>query len=101
ATVLFFAGPMVGSCIWPIVGGLYSRRASPIAASLAMILGTTCGLVAYFTIGWFVSSLIGAAVSGIVFGITMWIAPDDFDFKKLSAPPPERTIPKPITTEVI
>ena len=80
ATVLFFAGPMVGSCIWPIVGGLYFRSASPMAACLAMISGTVLGLVAYFTIGWFVASLVGAAVSGVVFGLCIWLAPDDFDF---------------------
>lgn len=85
ATVLFFAGPMVGSCIWPIVGGLYWRRASPIAA--AMVAGSVFGLVAYFAIGWFVASLVGAAVSGIVFAIAIVIAPDDFDFQTLAKPP--------------
>jgi len=84
ATVLFFAGPMVGSCIWPIVGGLYFRRASPIAAFLAMTLGTGIGLIAYFTIGWFVASLVGAAVSGIVFAVSMTLAPDDFEFASLA-----------------
>jgi Na+/proline symporter len=84
ATVLFFAGPMVGSCIWPIVGGLYWRRASPIAASAAMILGSTTGLIAYFAIGYFTASLIGAAVSGVVFGLLTWLYPDDFDFRRLA-----------------
>jgi Na+/proline symporter len=88
ATVLFFAGPMVGSCIWPIVGGLYFRQASPLAACLAMLAGSGCGLIAYFTIGWFVASLVGAAVSGVVFGITVLLAPDDFDFQSLAAQQP-------------
>jgi urea-proton symporter len=57
ATVLFFAGPLVGSCIWPIVGGLYWRRASPVAAGAAMVSGSLIGLLAYFGIGWFVGSL--------------------------------------------
>ena len=84
ATVLFFAGPMVGSCIWPIVGGLYFRKSSPIGACLAMVLGTCVGLIAYFTIGWFVASLVGATVSGIVFGASYWLAPGDFDFSVLA-----------------
>ncbi|QEG00108.1 Sodium/proline symporter [Stieleria maiorica] len=87
ATVLFFAGPMVGSCIWPIIGGLYFRRSSPIAACAAMVAGTSLGLVAYFMIGWFVASLVGAAVSGVVFLIAMVFYPDDFDFKLLSDSP--------------
>lgn len=80
ATVLFFAGPMVGSCIWPIVGGLYFRRPGSMAASASMISGSVFGLVAYFTIGWFVASLVGAAVSGLVFAVLTWADPDDFDF---------------------
>lgn len=87
ATVLFFAGPMVGSCIWPIVGGLYSRRPTPKTAALAMILGSGAGLIAYFTIGWFVSSLVGAAVSGFVFGIGTWLSSDEFDFSSLAESP--------------
>ncbi|QDS87563.1 Sodium/proline symporter [Rosistilla ulvae] len=84
ATVLFFAGPMVGSCIWPIVGGLYFGRPSPWAAGAAMVAGSSLGLVAYFAIGWFVASLIGATVSGIVFALLTWLIPDRFDFKQLS-----------------
>ncbi|QEG39207.1 sodium:solute symporter family protein [Roseimaritima ulvae] len=87
ATVLFFAGPLVGSCIWPILAGLYFRSASPIAACAAMVLGSVSGLVAYFAIGWFVASLIGAAVSGIVFAIAVHLWPDEFDFRTLREPP--------------
>ncbi|QDV68225.1 Sodium/proline symporter [Rosistilla carotiformis] len=86
ATVLFFAGPMVGSCIWPIVGGLYFRRPSPWAAGAAMVVGSSVGLVAYFTIGWFVASLIGATASGIVFALLTWLLPDRFEFDQLSQP---------------
>lgn len=92
ATVLFFAGPLVGSCIWPIVGGLYWRRASPHAAGAAMVSGSLIGLLAYFTIGWFVGSLVGAAVSGIVFGIGSWLSPDRFDFATLAEPPAGRGV---------
>jgi Na+/proline symporter len=84
ATVLFFAGPLVGSCIWPIVGGLYFGRPSPLAAAASMIVGSVIGLISYFTIGWFVASLVGAAASGIVFGLATWLAPSDFQFEKLS-----------------
>lgn len=84
AAVLFFAGPMVGSCIWPIVGGLYFKRPSPMAASLAMISGSVIGLIAYFAIGWFVASLVGATISGIVFLVGTLCLPDDFDFGSLS-----------------
>ncbi len=65
ATVLFFAGPLVGSMIWPIVTGLYWRRATTIGAIGGMVLGAGVGLIAYFAIGWYVASLIGTAVSMI------------------------------------
>lgn len=100
ATVLFFAGPMVGSCIWPIVGGLYYRRPSPWAAAAAMVIGSSLGLVAYFTIGWFVASLVGAAVSGIVFGLLTWIIPDNFQFSQLSQQGPPTDADRPLQTGV-
>ncbi|MCO8121594.1 urea transporter [Stieleria sp. TO1_6] len=86
ATVLFFAGPLVGSCIWPIVGGLYLKTPGPVAAGSAMIIGSALGLVAYFAIGWFVASLVGAAVSGIVFAVVTLASPNQFDFSLLSEP---------------
>ncbi len=86
AAVLFFAGPLVASCIWPIVGGLYYRRPGPIAAAAAMVVGSLVGLVAYYTIGWMVASLVGATVSGIVFSVLVWLQPHDFDFELLSEP---------------
>jgi len=63
ATVLFFAGPLVGAMIWPIVTGLYWRRATTTGAIGGMLLGGGIGLIAYFQIGWYVASTIGTAVS--------------------------------------
>lgn len=63
ASVLFFAGPLVGSMIWPIITGLYWRRATSTGAIGGMLLGGGAGLISYFTIGWYVASLIGTAVS--------------------------------------
>jgi len=91
ATVLFFAGPMVGSCIWPIVGGLYFRQASPVAACASMVSGSVIGLIAYQTSGWFVASLVGAAISGIVFWTIVLLKPARFDFSLLSVPAEELT----------
>ena len=62
------------------VGPVRSRRASP------CVQVAFSGLIAYFTIGWFVASLVGAAVSGVVFGISMLLAPDDFEFESLIRP---------------
>lgn len=63
ASVLFFAGPLVGAMIWPIVTGLYWRSATSVGAIGGMLLGGGAGLIAYFQIGWFVASTIGTAVS--------------------------------------
>ena len=63
ATVLFFAGPLVGAMIWPIVTGLYWRRANTVGAVGAMLLGAGVGLFCYFAIGWYVATLISTATS--------------------------------------
>src|SRR5690606_35320245 len=61
ASVLFFAGPMVGSMIWPVATGLFWKKANAKGAILGMLLGSAIGLAAYFAIGWYAASLLGAA----------------------------------------
>jgi len=84
ATVLFFAGPMVGSAIWPIVTGLFWKKANAKGALAGMILGTVIGLIAYFHLGWYTASLIGAAVSMVTVVIATYAFPADFDWKTLN-----------------
>ncbi len=83
ATVLFFAGPMVGSTIWPIATGLFWKKANTKGALTGMVAGSVIGLIAYFQIGWYAASLIGAAVSMLVVIIATKLAPGDFDWKVL------------------
>lgn len=89
ATVLFFAGPMVGSTIWPIATGLFWKQVNAQGVFWAMVLGTTSGLVAYFTIGWFSASLIGATVSMLITVGSTWLAPQDFSWQTLDEAHPE------------
>jgi Na+/proline symporter len=84
ATVLFFAGPMVASTIYPIVMGLYWKTASAKGAIWAMVLGTGIGLAAYFELGWYSASLIGATVSILVTTAFARWQPENFDWKNLN-----------------
>ncbi|MEX2381454.1 MAG: sodium:solute symporter family protein [Opitutales bacterium] len=84
AAVLFFAGPMVGSAIWPVAAGLFWRRANPLGAFLAMLLGSIVGLIFYFEIGWYSGSLVGAAVSMIIVLLSTSFFPRDFDWNTLN-----------------
>jgi Na+/proline symporter len=83
ADVLFFAGPLVGSTIWPILTGLYWRRASGIAAVLAMVVGSGVGLIAYFEIGWYAGALVGTGVSCIITLVGAAVPTGLFDWRKL------------------
>ena len=83
ASVLFFAGPMVGSTIWPIATGLYWKSASRIGATAGMLLGSGIGLIAYFQLGWYTASLIGAAVSMIVVILCARLFPENFQWSML------------------
>ena len=84
ATVLFFAGPLVGSTIWPIIAGLFWRSANPFGAVLAMILGSTIGLLAYSRIGWYSGALVGTAVSFVVVVLASLVRPQSFDWNLLA-----------------
>lgn len=83
ATVLFFAGPMVGSTIWPIATGLFWKKANATGAILGMLLGTIAGLAAYFYVGWYTASLCGAAVSMVVVVCYAYFKPADFNWQQL------------------
>ncbi|MEZ5743427.1 MAG: sodium:solute symporter family protein [Sphingomonadaceae bacterium] len=83
ATVLFFAGPLVGAMIWPIVAGLYWRRATSVGAIGGMLLGGGVGLVSYFAIGWYVASTIATAVSMVWVLGAAWLSNDQYDWNLL------------------
>lgn len=83
AELLYFTGAFVASTIWPIAAGLYWRRASAAGAFLAMLLGTTIGLAAYFVIGFYVAALVSAFVSMTVVWSTARLRPADFDWADL------------------
>ena len=89
ATVLFFAGPMVGACIWPIATGLFWKKANARGALWGMLLGSVVGLIAYFQLGWYTASLIGAAVSMVVVLITTVLSKQEFDWHTLDEVHPE------------
>ncbi|MDH5183089.1 MAG: urea transporter, partial [Gammaproteobacteria bacterium] len=84
ASLLYFTGAFVASTIWPIVAGLYLRKANATGASLAMLAGTVLGLWAYFAIGFYVAALVSAAVSMSVVLISLWLKADNFAWEKLN-----------------
>jgi urea-proton symporter len=61
--VLFLSGPLVSSAIWPVLGGLYWNKPNRLGATLAMLCGSTVGLICYWEIGWFAASLVSTVVS--------------------------------------
>ena len=85
AELLYFTGAFVASTIWPIAAGLYWKRVNPAGATLAMVLGTSIGLTAYFVIGFYVAALLSAAVSMAVLVVSTWLWPRDFEWRSLSA----------------
>lgn len=82
--VLNLAGAFVASAIWPIVLGLYQQRLSGKYAGAAMALGTTCGLIGYFSIGFYVGALISCCVSFIVCMLGLMLKDDQFDWNRLA-----------------
>ncbi len=83
-TVLFFAGPLVGSLIFPIITGLYWTKASSVSAITGMVAGSVVGLASYFLIGWYVATVIGTAVSMLCVLFFSYTKPAHFDWKDLA-----------------
>jgi len=83
ASLLHFMGAFVASTIWPIIAGLYWRRANAAGAFFAMALGTLIGLWAYFAIGFYVAALVSAAVSMAITFVSMVISKNQFNWELL------------------
>lgn len=89
ATVLFFAGPMVASTIWPIATGLYWPHANTQGALWGMVLGSGGGLLAYWTWGWYTGALVGAALSMVVVVLASRHRRSIFQWERLNETPTE------------
>lgn len=89
ANILFISGPLVGSAIWPIIGGLYWKSANGTGAFVAMLAGSACGLLSYYILGWFTGCVVGSAVSLVVMVVAMKLKPSDFDYALLDESEPE------------
>ncbi len=82
--LLFFMGAFVASTIWPIVAGLYWKNANPVGAMLAMVLGTVAGLIAYFSIGFYVAALVSTAVSMVIVIVSTLMWPSEYNWHDLN-----------------
>ncbi len=82
--VLFFAGPFVGSAVWPVVTGLYWSRSNETGAVLSMVIGSSVGLYAYFAYGWYTASLIATIVSMLITFTAMGLSKTKFQWNLLS-----------------
>jgi urea-proton symporter len=90
AELLYFTGAFVASTIWPVVAGLFWRRANAAGAIAGMILGIAAGLYSYFTIGFYVAALVGAAVSMACVVIATLLKPAQFDWIRLQEEHPHQ-----------
>lgn len=84
ASLLYFTGAFVASTIWPIVAGLYMKKASSAGASIAMLSGTIAGLWSYFAIGFYVAALVSAVLSMTIVLAATWIRPDNYNWSSLN-----------------
>ena len=81
--LLNFAGAFVASTIWPILLGLYHKKLTGTYAAIAMAIGTACGMIGYFTIGFYVAALVSCAVSGVICAVGIVTSQDSFDWSQL------------------
>lgn len=87
--VLFFAGPLVGSAIWPVVAGLFWKTAPGIGACAAMVLGSVAGMFAYFMLGWYTGAVVATIISCMVMVVATVFNRVSFRWDTLSELPPQ------------
>ncbi len=75
--VLFSAGALVASLIWPVIAGLFWKRLNPAIVIAGMICGCIIGMVCYFEVQNYTGALVGAAVSMVFTLAARWIRPTE------------------------
>ncbi len=82
--ILFRSGPLVASAIWPIVGGLFFRKPTQLAAVVAMLSGSILGSIIYESEAWYLSCVASAGISLLALvGLSAW-KPMNFDWATLN-----------------
>ncbi|WP_184020801.1 sodium:solute symporter family transporter [Haloferula luteola] len=71
--VLFSAGALVASLIWPVIAGLFWRALNVPLVIVGIIAGCVTGLWAYFQIQPYTGALVGAAVSMVFTFAARWV----------------------------
>ena len=84
ASLLHFLGAFVASTIWPIIAGLFWKRATGKGAIAAMLGGTLVGLIAFVTIGFYVAALMSAAASMVITLVFVKFSREEFDWQLLN-----------------
>jgi len=84
ASLLQFLGAFVASTIWPIIAGLFWKRATGRGAMAAMLGGTITGLIAYVEVGFYVAALVSAAVSMTITLVSVKLSREEFDWALLN-----------------
>jgi urea-proton symporter len=92
---LFISGPLVGSLIWPVVAGLFWTSINRTLVLAGIVASSALGLLAYFFLGWFTASLVGAGVSMVFTLASRWLGPAPFD-PVVPRPPIDNTSPTPL-----
>jgi len=78
ALVLFSAGPLVASLIWPVIAGLFWKACNRTLVIAGMISGCAIGLFCYFTIEPYIGALTGGAVSMLFTIASRYVNPVPF-----------------------
>lgn len=81
--LLNFTGAFVASTIWPIVYGLFRPKLNGTWAAIAMVAGTSAGLVGYFVVGFYVAALISCGVSLVCCRLGIWCSTEEYQWREL------------------
>ncbi|MCG9873715.1 MAG: sodium:solute symporter family protein [Leptospiraceae bacterium] len=82
AAILHFSGALVSSMIWPIILGIYWKKANRTAMFISMLVGSLIGLTSYFMIGFYTAALVGTAVSMLIAFLGSILYPEEFSWER-------------------